>query len=427
MKNGLKNKHADNGARMSASDLLGQPLTLRNGNVLPNRFAKSAMSETMGTLDNRVTQDLATLYDTWAEGGTGLLITGNVMIDRRHTGEPQNVVLEDERDLPALQTWAAAGQRRGNAIWMQLNHPGKQSPKMLNRDPVSPSAIPFRKELQSMFATPRALTGPEIDDIIKRFGRSAAIAEKAGFDGVQIHGAHGYLISQFLSPHHNQRTDDWGGTAEKRMRFVVEVYKAIRAATSDTFNVGIKLNSADFQRGGFTEEESLAVIETLADLGIDLIEISGGNYENPAMAKGTKASTRAREAYFLEFAEKVRERADVPLMVTGGFRTRDGMAAAIKSGATDLVGLARPLAVEPDFPRLILAGADFTSAVRPIKTGIKAIDNMGLMEVSWYTRQLERMGRGKSPRQHDRGLLSLMQVISVMTTRGLRTRLRAGE
>ncbi len=214
------------------------------------------------------------------------------------------------------------------------------------------------------------------------------------------------------------------------MRFLLSVYRAIRKATSTGFCVGIKLNSADFQRGGFTEEESLAVIQALSDEGIDLVEISGGNYENPTMAKGAgsvKESTRSREAYFLEFAEKVRKRAAVPLMVTGGFRTSEGMALAVASGATDLVGLARPLAVEPDLPNRILSGESFTSVVKPIKTGIRVIDNMALMEVSWYARQLGRMGNGKQPRQHDRGLWSLVEVLGVMTTRGVRTRLRAGE
>ncbi|MGM0766432.1 MAG: NADH:flavin oxidoreductase/NADH oxidase family protein [Pseudomonadota bacterium] len=417
---------------MNPAEILSQPLTLKTGSVIPNRFAKSAMSETLGTIDNRVTKELVTLYRTWAEGGTGLSITGNVMVDRRHIGEPQNVVLEDERDLVLLRAWAEAGKTGGKQIWMQLNHPGKQSPKMLNSDTVAPSAIPFKKELRGMFATPRALTGTEIEEIVLRFARSAAIAEKAGFDGVQIHGAHGYLVSQFLSPHHNQRTDEWGGSAENRMRFVLEVYRAIRAVTGDGFNVGIKLNSADFQRGGFTEEESLGVIDALASEGIDLVEISGGNYENPAMAKGSEAgevkqSTLAREAYFLEFAEKVRERVDVPLMVTGGFRTETGMADAVTSGATDLVGIARPLAVEPDCPKRIMAGESFTSAVRPIRTGIRLIDDMALMEVSWYTRQLGRIGKGKAPRTHDRGVLSLLEVIGVMATRGVRTRLRAGE
>ncbi|MBE0485928.1 NADH:flavin oxidoreductase/NADH oxidase family protein [Marinobacter sp.] len=415
---------------MNPAERLAQPLKLPNGSTLPNRFAKSAMSETLGTIDNHPTKELVTLYRAWAEGGAGLSITGNVMIDRRHIGEPQNVVVEDESDLELLSAWAQAGQVGGRQIWVQLNHPGKQSPKILNRDPVSPSAIPFKKELRGMFATPRALTGPEIEDIIQRFARSAAVVKKAGFDGVQIHGAHGYLVSQFLSPHHNQRTDEWGGSATNRRRFVLAVYRAIRETCGDGFNIGIKLNSADFQRGGFTEEESLAVIEALVAEGIDLIEISGGNYENPAMARGgengeVKASTKAREAYFLEFAEKVRQLTAVPLMVTGGFRTESGMADAVASGATDLVGLARPLVVEPDLPNRIMMGEQVTSAVRPIKTGIRLIDDMALMEVSWYTRQIGRIARGKAPKQHDRGILSLMEVLAVMTTRGVRTRLRA--
>lgn len=419
---------------MTPAEYLAQPLTLPNGSVLPNRFAKSAMSETLGTVDNHPTEALVRLYGAWAEGGTGLSITGNVMIDRRHIGEPQNVVVEDEADRNLLTQWATAGKARGGQVWMQLNHPGKQSPKMLNRDPVAPSAIPFRKELRGMFATPRALTGPEIEDIIARFARSAAVAQAAGFDGVQIHGAHGYLVSQFLSPHHNQREDEWGGSPENRRRFVLAVYRAIRAACGPGFNVGIKLNSADFQRGGFTEEESLAVIDVLVAEGIDLVEISGGNYESPAMALGgsaqgdgqpVKASTRAREAYFLAFAEQVRARTSVPLMVTGGFRSAEGMADAVSSGATDLIGLARPLVVEPDLPARILSGELATSAVRPIRTGIRAVDNMALMEVSWYTRQIARIARGKTPRQQDRGVWSLLEVLGVMATRGVRTRLRA--
>ncbi|MCH8498777.1 MAG: NADH:flavin oxidoreductase/NADH oxidase family protein [Marinobacter sp.] len=413
---------------MSSTALLANPLVLKNGTTIKNRFAKSAMSETLGTMDNRVTPALATLYSTWADGGCGLLITGNVMVDRQHIGEPQNVALEDDRDMPLLKAWAEAGKRHATQHWVQLNHPGKQVPKLISSATVAPSAIPFKKELRGMFGTPRALSEPEILDIIQRFATSAALCKQAGFTGVQIHGAHGYLVSQFLSPHHNQRTDQWGGSLENRMRFVISIYHAIRAATGDDFNIGIKLNSADFQRGGFTEEESLTVIETLAGLGIDLVEISGGNYESPAMAGGendVRDSTRAREAYFLTFAEQVRKRVDVPLMVTGGFRTAAGMEEALASGATDLIGLARPLVVEPDLPKRILGGEAAVSAVRPIKTGIKAIDKMALMEVSWYTRQITRMGKGKPPRQHDRGLLSLAEVLAVMTSRGVRTRLRA--
>ncbi|MEL0027323.1 MAG: hypothetical protein VW625_01450 [Perlucidibaca sp.] len=251
-----------------AQDLLAQPLTLPNGSRLPNRLAKSALSETLGTMDNRVTGKLASLYERWARGGTGLLITGNVMIDRRALGEPGNVVVEDERDLDQLRAWATAATRHGAAIWVQLNHPGKQSPRGLNKQNISPSAIPFKQDMQAFFDTPREMTEAEILDVIQRFASSAGIIKKAGFSGVQIHGAHGYLVSQFLSPKHNIREDAWGGTAEKRRRFVLEVYRAIRAEVGPDFPVGIKLNSADFQRGGFTEEESLEVIQLLADAGM---------------------------------------------------------------------------------------------------------------------------------------------------------------
>jgi len=376
--------------------LLAQPLTLPNGSVIPNRLAKSAMSERLGTIDHKPTPEIIRLYERWAEGGIGLCITGNVMIDRRALGEPNNVVIEDERDLDALTAWARGGTRGGTQLWMQINHPGKQSPKGLNRENVSPSAIPFRADMQAMFATPRELRVDEIEDIIQRFARTAAIAKKAGFSGVQIHGAHGYLVSQFLSPHHNQRTDAWGGTPEKRRRFVLEVLKAMRAAVGPEFPIGIKLNSADFQRGGFTEEESLDTIRALGDAGIDLVEISGGTYEAPAMT-GMRASTRAREAYFMEFAEKARAATKVPLMVTGGFRSLHGMAEAVASGALDLVGLARTLAIEPDLPARLLSGQEPRYQVHPIKTGIGPIDKMGIMEISWYTKQLRRIGRGQDP------------------------------
>ena len=418
---------------MSIAETLNQPLTLPNGSVIRNRLAKSAMSEAIATTDNHVTPNLARLYRRWAQGGTGLLISGNVMIDRHHVGEPRNVVLEDDRDRDALAAWAEAGTVNNTQLWMQLNHPGKQSPKMLNKDPVSPSAIPFNKALRGAFATPRALEEAEIEAIIRRFATSARLAQSAGFTGVQIHGAHGYLVSQFLSPHHNQRQDRWGGSLENRMRFVVSVYQALRAETGAGFNIGIKLNSADFQRGGFTEEESVQVAQTLADLGMDLIEISGGTYEAPRMAKGyefqpeapVRESTRQREAYFLDYAERIRARVSAPLMVTGGFRSSRAMAEAVAGGATDLVGLARPLVLDPELSNRILAGEDLVSPVRPIRTGIKAVDRSGMMETGWYARQLDRLGRGKAPHPQDRGLLSLLDVIWTYSQRGLRTRLRA--
>ena len=260
------------------------------------------------------------------------------------------------------------------------------------------------------------------------------MVRQAGFSGVQIHGAHGYLVSQFLSPHHNVRTDDWGGTPEKRRRFVLEVYAAMRKAVGAQFPIGIKLNSADFQRGGFTEEESLDTIRALAEAGIDLIEISGGTYEAPAMTgvKQAKAvvkdSTRQREAYFLAFAEKARAAVSTPLVVTGGFRSAQGMAQAIESGAVDMVGMARMLAIEPDVPHKLLAGRAPAHVVKPITTGIGAIDKLGLLEISWYTGQLKRIGRGEPPKPNEPGLwVFLKQAWGMVRPRGKRrvTKLRA--
>lgn len=391
---------------------LARPLTLPCGQVIKNRTAKSAMSEALGTLDNRPTEALAILYGRWAEGGVGLCITGNVMIDRRALGEPGNVAVQDDSQLDLLRAWSQAGTRHGTQLWMQLNHPGKQVPRGLNAESVAPSAVPFDAKLERFFATPRALTAVEIEDLIGRFGHAAAVAKEAGFTGVQIHGAHGYLVSQFLSPHHNRRDDAWGGDAQRRMRFVVRVYEAIRAEVGAAYPVSIKLNSADFQRGGFTEEESLGVIDALAGLGIDLIEISGGTYEAPAMS-GVRAkdSTRAREAYFLEFAEKVRKRVTTPLMVTGGFRSSAAMNEALASGALDLVGMARPLAIDPGFPGKLLAGEPVTSPVSPRRTGIKAIDRMAVLEVTWYERQLRLMGQGRDPRPDEHLLWALVKII----------------
>lgn len=389
--------------------LLAQPLTLANGTTLPNRLAKSAMSEALADADSRVSPRLIRLYAQWARAGLGLMMTGNVMIDRRALGEPGNVVIEDDRDAARLRDWARAGTAHGTPLWMQINHPGKQAIRGLNAENVAPSAVPFKPELARLFPTPRALRPDEIEALVRRFASTAGIARKAGFSGVQIHGAHGYLVSQFLSPHHNRRDDDWGGTPAKRRRFVMAVYAAMRAEVGPDFPIGIKLNSADFQKGGFSEAESLDAVLALAEAGIDLVEISGGTYEAPTMMLGqARTSTRRREAYFLEFAAKVRAQTTVPLMVTGGFRTAAGMNTALADGHLDLVGLARLLAVEPDVPQRLLAGQDPTQVIRPIRTGIPLVDNSGGMEVTWYTRQLRRISDGRAPLPDESGLKSFL-------------------
>lgn len=375
------------------STQISDKIALR-GKTFKNRLIKGAMSEALANKAGEVSTELLQLYRTWGQGDIGAVITGNVMIDSRAKNEPGVVVIENNKDILALRKWAAIGKQYDMRQIVQLSHPGKQCPKGLNKETVAPSAIGFNKQMEGMFPVPRALTEVEILDIIQRFANAANICEQAGFDGVQIHGAHGYLVSQFLSPKHNQRVDQWGGCIENRMQFLLQIYQAIREQTSENFLVTVKLNSADFQRGGFTEEESLAVIKALSDAQVDMIEISGGTYENPVMT-GVKQSTREREAYFIEFADKVRQISQVPLMVTGGFRTRMGMDAALHSGACDFIGIARPLAVEPDAPQRLLAGNDVKYAIKPIKTGIKAIDSSGFMEVIWYAAQFNALGKGK--------------------------------
>lgn len=282
-------------------------------------------------------------------------------------------------------------------MWPQLNHPGRQIPRFLAREPVAPSAVAMTIPGKA-FAPPRALRAEEIPGLIERFARAAETMKRAGFTGVEVHGAHGYLVSQFLSPLTNLRDDDWGGDPARRRRFLVEIVRAIRAAVGPSFPIGVKLNSADFQRGGFSEEESMEVVEVLEAEGVDLLEISGGTYERPATIGNLaeqKETTRTREAYFLEYARRVRARTRMPLLLTGGFRTLVGMEAALAEGAVDMIGLARPLAQEPELARGLLAGTTAESKVAPRRTGIRQLD--GLVELLWYGYQLSRMGDGLDP------------------------------
>ncbi len=379
---------------------LGDSFQLANGQVIKNRLFKSAMSEQLGLKNHNPKPELATLYGRWADGGIGLAITGNIMVDRTALGEPKNVVLDEQSDLAEFKRWAEAGTRHGTQLWPQLNHPGKQIPSFICEEPVAPSAISLGRGLEKGFNTPRALEDAEILDIINKYATSARLAKQAGFTGVQIHGAHGYLVSQFLSPRHNQRTDRWGGSLENRMRFVLSVYQAIREQVGHDFPVGIKLNSADFMKGGFSEEDSMQVVRVLADAGIDLIEISGGTYESPSMMGAgaktpVKESTRQREAYFLDYMEKVRKLVDIPLVVTGGFRSAAAMTEALQSGATDFIGIARTVAVDPAFPNKLLADNNHSMPLPNPTTGNKVMDQMGMLSITWYEQQMWRLAKGK--------------------------------
>ncbi|NOL51524.1 NADH:flavin oxidoreductase/NADH oxidase family protein [Pelistega suis] len=376
--------------------MLFQSFPFSNGKTAKNRFFKSAMEEQLAH-QNQPTMSLVQLYDTWAKGGAGILVTGNVMVAENGKGSINDVVLTDERSLPTLQQWAKAGTQNDTLLIMQINHAGKQSPKVLSPTPVAPSEVALQG-MDGFINPPRALTEVEIDTLIQQFATTAKIAEKSGFSGVQIHAAHGYLISQFLSPHHNRRQDKWGGCLENRMRFLVDIYHAIRAVVQPDFLVGLKLNSADFQKGGFDETDSLQVVQKMAELGIDFIEISGGNYENPEMLS-VKDSTRKREAFFLDYAEKARAICPVPLIITGGFRSESAMNEALQSGHLDFIGIARPFALQPDLPNKIKNQSYQTCLTPRIKTGVTMLDRKlgAVLEMDWYMAQMALIGQGKQP------------------------------
>lgn len=395
---------------------LSLPLTLPCGAVLQNRIGKGAMTEGLADSNDNATKRHDTLYGTWSDGGAGMLLTGNVMVDRRYLERPGNVVIDGNGGEDALRTWAAAGTRAGNHLWMQINHPGRQCTRMSSSHPVSPSAVHL-EGMMGLAAPPRALEVQEIHDIIRRFAHVASTAKETGFTGVQIHSAHGYLSSQFLSPRVNRRTDEWGGPLENRARFLLEVYKATREAVGPSFPVSVKLNSADFQKGGFSKEESAQVAAWLAELGLDLLEISGGTYEQMALfgdkgeADQLKAeSTQRREAYFLEYARDIRGALDgTPLMVTGGFRTPALMREVVASGEVDVVGIGRPFCVAPDLAKTILGGSEepLPTPERSLRLGPGALGRASSMrsirtlnagaEVAWFYRQIIEMAEGREP------------------------------
>lgn len=343
-------------------------LSLPNGAILKNRLCKAAMTEGLADPLNRATQRHATLYRRWGAGGAGLLLTGNVMVDRRYLERPGNVVIDGPQSpeqLDGLKKWAGAARENGADIWMQISHAGRQSPKIVATEPVAPSAVGLDLP-GGQFGKPRALLAEEIPDIIARFAHTASIAKQTGFTGVQVHAAHGYLLSEFLSPRSNQRDDEWGGSLENRARLLLSVIDAVRAQVGSGFSVSVKLNSSDFQKGGFEPQDSLQVAKWLQEKGVDLIEISGGSYEQPAMMdidgmeeryeEEKRDSTKAREAYFLTYAEEMRKAVTIPLMVTGGFRSYAAMEDAIASSACDVVGMGRPLCVKPQILQSLMDG-----------------------------------------------------------------------
>lgn len=350
--------------------MLADPLTLPCGAVLPNRLSKAAMTEGLATPDGRPTPELERLYGIWSDGGCGMLLSGNIIIDKDHLERPGNVVIEREPDADMaarLASWAKAATRNGNHFWAQISHGGRQTQKVVNPSPKSSSDVALALP-GGQFGKPTPLTKDEIADLVDRWAIASKACQDAGFTGVQVHGAHGYLISQFLSPRVNLRTDEYGGSLENRARILLEVIAAIRAKVGPEFPISVKLNSADFQKGGFAFEDSLTVVKWLEAASVDLIEISGGSYEQPKLMgiegmeeieqQNVAPSTAAREAYFVDFAQAMQAHVNVPLMVTGGFRTRTAMEQALEIGAADVIGLGRPLCVTTDGAKQLIEGRE---------------------------------------------------------------------
>jgi 2,4-dienoyl-CoA reductase-like NADH-dependent reductase (Old Yellow Enzyme family) len=396
-----------------------QPLHLPNGSTLPNRIAKAAMEENLADLTQGPSAELLQLYRAWAEGGAGLLLTGNVMVDRRAMTGPGGVVLEDQRQLQAFRQWAQIGRANGAQIWMQINHPGRQMQASLGQQTVAPSAVALELGgLSKMFPLPKALDEAEITAVIERFARTAQLAEQAGFTGVQIHAAHGYLLSQFLSPLSNKRTDRWGGSLESRARLLLEVIKAVRAHVAPEFCVAVKLNSADFQRGGFAEADAKQVVLLLNELAVDLVELSGGSYEAPAMQGDSRdGRTLAREAYFLEFAGAIAAVARMPVMVTGGIRRLPVVEQVLASGVA-MAGIGTALAINPALPKQWQAGQrEALAELPPIRWKNKAFASLAYMAtVKFQLRQLSRGQRTNAQVSPLRALL-LEQLKAARRTR----------
>ncbi|MFV0446486.1 MAG: NADH:flavin oxidoreductase/NADH oxidase family protein [Planctomycetaceae bacterium] len=368
---------------------INQPITI-GSLAIKNRLFKPAMSEQLADkYHNPKGELLGNLYRRWSEGGIGLMTTGNIMIDHNALGEPSNVVLDDKSDLAPFRQWLERGRTNGTRVFAQLNHPGKQVPKFLSSEPIAPSPIPIAGPLASGFNPPREMTVADITRVIQLFAQAAGLAKDVGFDGIQLHGAHGYLINQFLSPVHNQRQDEWGD----RTKFLMEVYHAVRAQVGNDWPVTIKLNSSDFQKGGYSETDAIAVMLKLEAAGIDAIEVSGGTYETQKMMG--EDNDRPAGGYFIEFARGAKTKLNIPVFVTGGFQQRAHVVAALEDGV-DMVGVGRVMILDPDFPNKIMAGDNSVFQNDMRRSGWKYLNTIS--QLSWWESQMLLIAHGQATR-----------------------------
>ena len=413
------------------SYLINESFKLPCGQVLKNRVCKAAMTERIAKGNNFANQGHINLYDRWADGDIGILLTGNVQVDRRNLEGPANVVIDKnnyKEQFDSLKAWSEAGTKNNTQLWMQISHAGRQTPGEINSSPMAPSNIGLKIPGKN-YGTPTPMTEDDILDVIERFVFTANIARETGFTGVQFHSAHGYLLSEFLSPDINDRTDAWGGSVENRARIHLEIIKRCRQEVGDDFPISVKMNSADFQKGGFAPGDSIKVAQMLENAGVDIIEISGGTYEqpkligvddltiNPKRSEQRKESTIAREAYFLEYAKDIRNAVSLPLMVTGGFRTKEAMENALQSNVCQIVGIGRPLCADPycvkkmiageletlpSFEKTLSLGPSILSPSSPF-TIIKVINAFGAM--AWFYQQIKNMAKGLMP-NHEQKLFN---------------------
>ena len=361
---------------MQQRGILFEPLKLPCGVTLKNRIAKSAMSDSLGDGTGHPTAEQIRLYQRWAAGGLAVAIIGEVQGSAGFAEKPGNLVLNEASDLDGFRELAERGGENGTELWLQLGHAGA-----LAYAPTSTPKGPSALDLPGLRCA--ELTIDEIHRLPAEFARTARLARQAGFGGVQIHAAHGFLLSQFLSPLFNKRNDEYGGAVANRMRLLLQAIDATRAAVGPDFPIAVKLNSTDQLVGGFDEEDALKVVAALDQTSIDLIDISGGTY-----FPGAKSSSDgARNGpYFIEFARRARRVTTKPLMLTGGFKTRTQAEDALGSGAVDMVGLARALVLEPSLPDLWKEG----QTPEPVFPRFSHAPEGGI--TAWYTMRLTEIG-----------------------------------
>lgn len=383
-------------------------LALPSGLVLNNRIVKAAMEENMATAHQEPGLEIYNLYRAWAKGGMGAIITGNVMIDRLCMTGPAGISLHAQSNLSPFIEWARVAKLNGAKVIMQINHPGRQTYKSLGGKTLSPSdvALDLGKH-SSLFAKPKAMTEEDIQDVITRFTVTAVKAEEAGFDGAQIHAAHGYLLSQFLSPLVNKREDKWGGDIKNRASLLMAVIHSVRQAVSSHFSISVKLNSADFQRGGFDVDDAKYVVQQLEETGIDFVELSGGSYEAPAMqGRSADEKTLGREAYFLEFAKAIASSTSLKIMTTGGIRRLD-LANQVVTENIDLVGIASAMAFTPNLVNAWTTKPDLVGFIPNVEWKNKTFAALATMAI--VRRQLQRLGKSKQPKLNSSPFFSLVK------------------